>query len=161
MFELIKMKKLKEFFKRRRKLSIFCASMLYLGFSHLLPDIVNGPRNIICLHKSNVPRYSSLDQAIQDLEREKKKLGLENAIIGITFIDDSYSTYVDRYTTGKYLIVLGKERNIDELQHELWHIYESKQGLLSTSFIYDLINPLHPTLSEWRATTYALNEPNR
>ncbi len=156
------MQKLKQICKNRKKTSLFCAGLLYLGFSFMLPDCVNSVRNLKLRDKPDAPRYLTEEQMRTDLEKEKKKLGLENVVIRSKFVNDGSIAYAGPLVSGKgYLLVLGKGRNIDALQHELWHIYEFEQGILSKSFLYELINPLHPTLAEWRATTYALEAPNK
>ncbi|MBI4919297.1 hypothetical protein HY837_05160 [archaeon] len=155
------MKRLFNFCRRNKKTTAFCLGLFYLGFSYLLPDLVNTGRNMQLKDNVKAPRYITLDQVKQDLEKEKKKLGLENVIIHAKFENSSENAYVGRLKGGEgYLLVLARNRNIDALQHELWHVYESEQGLLRESFLYELINPLHPTLSEWRATTYALETSN-
>lgn len=155
------MQKLKQFYRTRKKTALFCAGLLYLGFSFMLPDCVNEVRNLKLRDKPDAPRYLTEEQMRVDLEKEKKRLGLENVVIRSKFVNDGSIAYAGPLKSGRgYLLALGKGRNIDVLQHELWHVYEYEQGILSNSFLYELLNPLHSTLGEWRATSYALETQN-
>ena len=109
--------------------------------------------------------YNCLDEAKRDLEKEKKKIGLEDIAIELELKENP--TYIDRlrgseraYTTFQinglppHIVLIGDFRNRWSLRHELYHVKQTKDH--GFSFYRQMSIDLG--VEEWNATSYAISE---
>jgi hypothetical protein len=129
-----------------------CAIMLGI---YPITEVTVANRNVRLLSQ-DTKTYQTVQEALDDLEKEKAMLGLEGLMIMIGF-DNSESAHSTSRSVGNLslfnTVYLGKLRNRKALRHELYHIAQTKKYGQS-SIIRDL--KLFFKIEEWQATSYAV-----
>ena len=97
----------------------------------------------------DVKNYNTLQEAEQDVKKEKEALGIENLVINLNV--DNSPTRCQKNKDGSYTINFKPKRlNYPVLRHELYHIKKLQEGSLIRHI------PLIGEYEEWKATSYAV-----
>lgn len=117
------------------------------GVAALCPDILNpnSIRNGFVYYGQNSCNYS-LKQMKENIENEKKKLGLEAIEIDVKAVSGIYSSY-EKYDDNHYKIYLANSsvKGREKIRHEIYHIYQDKNNKDAAGFFH-----------EWNATSYSI-----
>jgi hypothetical protein len=137
---------------KKRKIEL-SALVLWLG-SLISLDIANVYRNREAYFKNPIV-YSSQEDFLNDLEAEKKKLGLEKLEIICEDDTDIEGGHSWKRGDKKYLVKFNpKYKTKRVLRHELYHIKKWEEEGLSLSGILNSFSL--GKYEEYRATSYSL-----
>lgn len=126
----------------------------------LLMGVVIASTPLIALSIRNILQavgdtpYKTILRTGQDIEIEKKQLGLEGVSVNVTIQPQSLfslliemrTAYTKRENNGSYSIVLREGEGRTVLRHELWHVYQLETRPRSIGF--------GKFFDEWEAQNY-------
>ena len=123
--------------------------ILGLGPAYFALHAVVGYRNQ-CINERHTS-FASVDELEACLSQEKRTLGLEDLTLPWGF-SDRVDVAGTLYNNDKeeYSLIFNGMPNRANVRHELWHVYEIKNGILREPIL-----PFQDLLAEWRAANHA------
>ena len=98
--------------------------------------------------------YTRIEDAMKDLEEERRLMGLQDHHIFVAFDDIHHSASSQTLDDSVSVINLGRVRNKGSLKHEMYHIRETLRGGVP---FWRTIYPFS-AIEEWKATSYAFGK---